>query len=380
MIVSPRTSTATIKKIGRSGDERNLHDDRTSVLRMWAGLQSARRFVIGAPRRYDKCMAALSDRYDGPVVELRKIAADDLGPILEEETGDWRAALNWDFRPSADLVRRFVHMQALGGFAFMVNASQGSRLAGYSYYVCEEGKGLIGDLYMKREHRTPENETALLTAVLGAMWHTPGVRRIESQIMLLSSPMERTVPYPKWFRAHPREFLEVPLASILTLSPRALPAIRIAPWTEPWQEATARLIARSYQGHIDSLINDQYRSISGARRFLTNIVQYPGCGTFFGPASYAGTDIPGRELHGISLASLVASDIGHITQVCVAPSDRGTGLGYELVRQSLAALAAHGCRIVSLTVTAANESALSLYRSMGFVKRRDFAAYVWERR
>jgi len=325
-------------------------------------------------------MAAVSDRYESPVVELRKIAAEDLNSILEEETGDWRAGLNWDFRPSADLVRRFVHMQALGGFAFMANGAGGSRLVGYSYFVCEESKGLIGDLYMMREYRTLANETALLNAVLGAMWHTPGIRRIESQIMLLSSPMDRDVPYQKWFRTHPRQFLEIPLASVLALPPRIFSKLRISPWTEPWQEATARLIARSYQGHIDSLINDQYRTISGARRFLTNIVQYPGCGTFFAPASFAATDPTGRELHGISLSSLVSADVGHITQVCVDPADRGTGLGYELVRQSLAALTAHGCRLVSLTVTAANESALSLYQRMGFVPRRGFAAYVWERR
>ncbi len=41
-------------------------------------------------------------------------------------------------------------------------------------------------------------------------------------------------------------------------------------------------------------------------------------------------------------------------------------------------LAKHGCRAVSLTVTAANESALRLYRNMGFVPRRAFSAYVWE--
>jgi hypothetical protein len=187
-------------------------------------------------------MAALSDRYDGPVVELRRVAADDLSSILEEETGEWSASLDWDFRPSADLVRRFVHMQALGGFAFMANAARAPLLAGYSYFVCEEGKGLIGDLYVMREHRTLETETALLNAVLAAMWHTPGVRRIESQIMLLSTPMERTVHYPKWFRAHSRQFLEIPRESILALRPRNLPPFRIVLWTEPWQEATARLI------------------------------------------------------------------------------------------------------------------------------------------
>ena len=72
------------------------------------------------------------------------------------------------------------------------------------------------------------------------------------------------------------------------------------------------------------------------------------------------------------------SDVGHITQVCVAPAFRGTGLGYELLRRSLLALAGHGCRTVSLTVTTSNADAIRLYERMGFVNRRDFAAYVWE--
>jgi ribosomal protein S18 acetylase RimI-like enzyme len=116
----------------------------------------------------------------------------------------------------------------------------------------------------------------------------------------------------------------------------------------------------------------------GARRFLTNIVQYPGCGNFFAPASFAATC--DGALCGASLASLVAFDVGHITQVCVAPSYQGMGLGYELMRRSMEAMVAHGCRSVSLTVTEANEAALRLYRNMGFVERRSFSAYVWEPR
>jgi ribosomal protein S18 acetylase RimI-like enzyme len=86
----------------------------------------------------------------------------------------------------------------------------------------------------------------------------------------------------------------------------------------------------------------------------------------------------GRGLYGVCLTSMVASDVGHITQLCVSPASRGTGLGYELLRRSLVALADHGCRIVSLTVTTSNASAIELYERMGFVNRRDFAAYVWE--
>ncbi|HML18460.1 MAG TPA: GNAT family N-acetyltransferase [Bryobacteraceae bacterium] len=319
-------------------------------------------------------MAALSDIHNEPVIDLRRVSAEHLLPLLERETAEWRSELAWDFRASAELVRRFVQLQALNGFALL----DGSRVAGYAYYVCEDGKGLIGDLFLAREHRSVENENALLSAVLDAIWRTPGVRRIESQLMMLVSPLDRAVPQREWFRCFPRYFMEVSSAAALKLPEKKPASMAILPWSEQRQDDTARLIAQAYRGHIDSLINDQYRSFAGARRFLTNIVQYPGCGTFFAPASYAA--FAGHELRGISLASLVAGDVGHITQVCVAPSERSTGLGYELVRRSLIALAAHGCRSVSLTVTSSNSIAVRLYERMGFTKRRDFAAYIWEPR
>src|SRR5580700_5961186 len=139
-------------------------------------------------------MAALPDSRSTPeqhhgeqIVELRSIDADRLTPLLDEEIAAWRAELDWDFRASADLVRRFVHMQALSGFALVTNTARGPRVTGYSYYVCEEGKALIGDVYVMREGRVPqfqttqipirELESALLDAVLDAIWSTPGIKR-----------------------------------------------------------------------------------------------------------------------------------------------------------------------------------------------------------
>lgn len=318
-------------------------------------------------------MAALFDQYPNPLLDLRDVNSSYLESLLHEETEEWRTELNWDYRPSADLVRRFVDMHALTGFTL-----PGEReAAGYGYYVCEDGKGLIGGLYVGRRYRTVENENTLLNAILDSMWRTPGTRRVEAQLMMLSSPLSRNMPSPRWFRAFPRKFFEVSLDAIRSLPPRE-PRVAIAPWSEARQEDAARLIAVAYSGHVDSYINDQYRSASGARRFLTNIVQYPGCGTFFAPAACVAIPATGRGLYGVCLTSLVAHDVGHITQVCVSPAFRGTGLGYELLRRSLVALADHGCRTVSLTVTTANASASQLYERMGFVNRRDFAAYVWE--
>jgi len=149
-------------------------------------------------------------------------------------------------------------------------------------------------------------------------------------------------------------------------------------WTDHYQEAAAHLISAAYLGHIDSRINDQYRTPGGARKFLYNIVQYPGCGAFYRPASYAAFEAATGHLCGISLASLVAPESGHITQICVSPSVRGTGIGHALLRQSLKTLKEMGCRSASLTVTAANEDAVALYERVGFRTIRRFSAFVWE--
>lgn len=320
-------------------------------------------------------MAAAPDRLRPCVVDLREIDAPELDALLDEEITAWRSELDWDFCASADLVRRFVQMQALTGFALLVEGE----VAGYSYYVCEERKGLIGDLYVAREFRSPENENLLLGSVVDALLSMPFVRRIESQLMMLGSPLHRPMPRPHRLQMFPRVFMETPPGQSIELAPRA-PKRRTVfeVWSERHQDDAARIIALAYEGHIDGQINDQYRSVSGARRFLLNIVQYPGCGTFYGPASFIATDVASGQPCGICLASLVSPDVGHITQICVIPQVKGSGVGYELLRRSMAALGQAGCSQVSLTVTSANTDAIALYRSVGFDERRRFAAYVWE--
>jgi len=318
-------------------------------------------------------MAAWQESPEHFVVDLRKVSAADLTPLLEEETGVWRWALDWDFEPSAELVRRFVDMQALNGFALL----EGGRVMGYCYYIREEKKGLIGDLYVRERDRTVEREHALIEATLETLWRSSGVHRVEAQLLLLDSPLARKVPFASCFRSFPRRFLEAAASKAVTLAEHSPQGVSITPWTEARQDDSARLVAAAYRGHVDSDINDQYRSPSGARRFLNNIVQYPGCGTFFAPASYAASDAKGA-LCGMSLASLVSNTTGHITQICVTPAQRGKGVGYALLRRSMLALAAHGCHTVGLTVTSTNTGAIRLYEQMGFTDRREFAAYVWD--
>ncbi len=319
-------------------------------------------------------MAAVSNVSVPEIVDLRELRERDLDPLLEEEGLTWRSLFNWDSGASSDLVRRFVKIQALNGFALM----QGGRVIGYSYYVCEDRKALIGDLFLLREFASVENEDLLLGAVLQALLNTPHMARVEAQLLMMHGPFERPMPFSRYLKVHPRNFMMADLADTASLpGGRAIHTHLFEPWTDRRQDEAARLIATAYEGHVDSTINDQYRSVSGARRFLLNIVQYPGCGSFFAPASNVVLNASG-ELVGISLASLVSEDSGHITQICVSPEERGSGAGYEMLRRSLASLASHGCNKTSLTVTASNQEAIRLYQRMGFRATRRFAAYVWE--
>jgi ribosomal protein S18 acetylase RimI-like enzyme len=318
-------------------------------------------------------MAALPEWSEPRVVELRRISAADLEPVLAEEAAAWRAGLDWDLSSSSELVRRYTRMQALNGFALL----EGAAVIGYAYYVREEHKGLIGDLYVLERYRTPAREDALIEAVLGELWRLPGIRRAEAQLLMLSGAPGRAVPYSNWLSVYPRWFLDFRFENPAELPPLDCPGIRFEPWRESHFDDSARLVAAAYRGHIDSEINDQYRSPAGARRFLSNIVEFPGCGVFFPAASFSAFDVSTGRLCGLSLASRVANDAGHVTQLCVAPEQRNAGLGGDLLRQSLRAFAEHGCRSASLTVTAANEGALRLYERMGFLRRRPFAAHVW---
>ncbi len=311
----------------------------------------------------------------GPeILDLRRLSAQDLEPVLTEEIAAWRRDLSWDFGKSADLVRRFVDLRALNGYAL----TEGGEIAGYLYYVLEDHKGLIGDLYVREAWRTPERERSLLEPALDAVFACPSVTRIESQLMMMRPVSPRALPHPECLSSYGRNFMRLDFRSASLGEARVRRPIYIEKWSEQYQDAGSQVIAESYAGHIDSRINDQYRTTAGARKFLYNIVQYPGCGSFYRPASYAAFESATGRMCGISLTSLVDTECGHITQICVSPRARGTGAGYALLRQSLLTLREMGARTVSLTVTASNHEAIRLYERVGFQVVRRFSAFVWE--
>ena len=306
------------------------------------------------------------------VRDLRDYRSVHLATVLRAEEREWQEKLAWDFRKSSDLVRKFVDMGNLGGAVLLVAGV----IQGYAYHVFEDGKALLGDLYVAPEFRNAEYEALLLNCVMDQMAALGDVPRVEAQIMMASAELGKPARFWQHHEVFERAYLSLRVPMQITVEAGELPgSIGLQLWTAQDQEAAAQLIPLTYDGHVDSRINDQYRNVVGARKFLHNIVQFPGCGVFDAAASVTAYDHRDGRLCGMVLSSLVGESSGHVTQLCVHPDYQRMGLGHELLRNAILLLQ---CETVSLTVTTENRSALMLYERFGFRVAKQFAAYVWE--
>ncbi|MFY9560769.1 MAG: GNAT family N-acetyltransferase [Terriglobales bacterium] len=311
------------------------------------------------------------------ILDLRHFSSADLRPLLEDEIAIWARLLSWDYSGSAEMILRYLDSKILPGYAAIERGS----VFGYSFFVYEQSKGVIGDLFVRDGDRTPnrhEVEERLLTHVIETLQQSPGIHRVEAQL-LAHETGEVVRPFlQQGFSRHPRVFMTIGIPRGTTPGLGITPEFEIRPWSEQEYQAAAAVITAAYRGHVDAEINDQYRTLSGALRFLNNIVRFPGCGVFDARASCLLFQKSSRTLIGLILCSQVRPDVGHITQVCVLPEYRSSGLGEALMAATTKNLRDRNFRSISLTVTEANSRAIALYKRIGFTSSRVFDAFVWE--
>jgi len=308
------------------------------------------------------------------IIDLRQTSLRQLEPLLEEEARHWRDDLHWDYRGALDLIKRFLDAHALAGCVAVENGAA----AGYCFYVLEEQKGLIGGLYVSSKYAKSNIGSRLLEEMLFHMRALPHLSRVEAQLMPFSGPVEPTLR-DQGFRLYTRQFMLLGLGEA-PAAPSAAPAgLRLTRWNDRYFDPCARLIFLAYADHVDGEINDQYRSKTGALRFLKNIILLPGCGNFVPGASFVLHPPGSDDLVGAILTSEVCPGVGHTTQICVQPGYQGHGIGRTLMLASAEALRGLKFRELTLTVTSDNYTAVRLYEKLGFRTIKSFTAGVWPR-
>jgi len=311
------------------------------------------------------------------ILDLRHFSSADIRPLLDDEVSAWARLLSWDYAGSAEMILRYVDAKILPGYA----AIDRGRIFGYSFFVYEGSKGVIGDLFVSNDARTPnpqEAEARLLTHVIETLQQSPGIHRVEAQLLLHETGAVSRPFTDQGFQRHSRLFMVLPLTQAAGPNAASHAEIEIRRWSEPDYQTAAAIITSSYRGHVDAEINDQYRTLSGSLRFLNNIVRFPGCGTFDPESSFVAVHKRARSLVGLILCSKVRQDVGHVTQVCVLPEYRSLGIGEVLLAATAQNLRKRQFKLLSLTVTEANSRAVQLYERLGFDRKRVFDAFVWE--
>jgi ribosomal protein S18 acetylase RimI-like enzyme len=308
------------------------------------------------------------------IVDLRQTTVRQIEPLLEEEARHWRDELHWDYRGALELIKRFLDARALAGCVAFDNGTA----AGYCFYVLEDQKGLIGGLYVSSKFPQESIGRRLLEEMLYSMRGIPHLARIEAQLMPFSGPVDSPL-LDQGFHLYTRQFMLLDLQKVHEAKAGASAGMRLNRWNDRYFEPCAKLIYLAYANHVDGEINDQYRSRSGALKFLKNIILLPGCGQFVTGASFVLHEPGSEELVAAVLTSEVSPGVGHTTQICVLPGYQGHGLGRMLMQTSADALLSMKFRELTLTVTSDNRTAVQLYERLGFHTVRSFTAGVWPR-
>ncbi|MDE1162771.1 MAG: GNAT family N-acetyltransferase [Acidobacteriaceae bacterium] len=315
------------------------------------------------------------------ILDVRSFSGPQLAPLLRDEAARWQRRLRWDYVQAINLLLEYLDGRVLPGLVAL--RKDNKQLLGYCFCVYEGSKAVIGDIYAFGESEARNNPVCetLLEHMLEMLQNTPGIDRIESQLLMFPAGSFPQQFPARGFRSFPRLFLLAELNAPELLKPapplKLSSALRLDSWKPEFQKQAAELIHRAYIGHEDSQINDQYQSVSGAERFLHNIIRFPGCGNFDAENSLVLHDRHTGTPQAILLCSRIRFDTAHITQLCVTPSLRGFGLGHLLLTHCAQNLRERGLTHASLTVTESNVKARKLYEKLGFGMVERFEAQTW---
>ena len=171
-----------------------------------ARARSRERLGLWASRRNDTALHL-------EILDLRHFSASNLKPVLEAESLVWNQRLRWDFHASANLLLQYLDSRLLPGYVAIENG----RICGYVFCVYESEKALVGDVFAMPSATNPQStadvERRLLEHMIELLQHSPGVDRIESQLLLRPHGTHAETLRNAGFQIYERLFMELELSS-----------------------------------------------------------------------------------------------------------------------------------------------------------------------
>jgi len=292
---------------------------------------------------------------------------------MQEEEKAWMSDLSWDYSPIGQILTSFIRQKLLPGYA----AVDGNQAIGYTYFLVNQTKGIIGALYVAKSDYSQKAVEELLSLAISSLKDSQNIKRVEAQIMPFNH-LNLTATFTQHgFNYYPRYYLDLDLTNYRKKNEFSV-LEKIIPWSASHLERAAEMSMNSYRNQTDAEICEDYRTRAGCESYLRSLVENPGCGVFMPETSFMALDGKGAPC-GFLICSRISSGAGMIPQIAVHPSCQGMGVGNALMNRSFEQLKVMGFRSVSLTVTKKNRRAFEWYQRLGFKVRKDFGAYVWQR-
>ncbi len=319
------------------------------------------------------------------IIPLGEAEFPAIEALFNEQCDEWLELLRWDYSRPSRLILDVLRQRELTGFA----AIEGGATIGFTFYVIEDNRCSIGDIYVSKPWRWLGADKHLAQAILDKLSQSPRLRRIESQFVGVGNTAATELFIERGFTHLDRHYMMARLAeagesdSLAEASYAESPNlsnITIRSWREGDFASAARIIYRSYRGEHDSRINSQYQTEEGCAELLTILTEHVWCGDFLPSVSRVAIDSATGNRVGVLIASRIAKGAGHIGQISILPAYQGRGLGRRMISMAIAELEQRGYETISLAVTGANASAYHLYQSCGFRTIHQFPVFYDERR
>ncbi|MBN2321141.1 MAG: GNAT family N-acetyltransferase [Acidobacteria bacterium] len=292
--------------------------------------------------------------------------------LMDEEEKAWLSDLGWDYSPIRRILATFIRQNLLPGYV----AVYGNEAFGYTYFLINKSKGIIGAIYVKATEHSQEITDKLLSLTISGLKDSPRIRRVEAQIMPFNDIDIKDIFAKNGFRYFPRRYLSLDLnAGFLKRTPAS--AVKIVRWDSSRLSRNADILLKSYRNQTDAVICADYRTASGCESYLRSILENPGCGVFMPEVSFMGLE-ENNEPCGFIIGCRLSDGVGMIPQIAVHPSHQGKKLGNALMDRSLEEFRKLGFQRISLTVTPENGKAYEWYSRLGFKVGKNFGAFVWE--
>lgn len=279
------------------------------------------------------------------------------GPLYEAECDRWRARLDWNLRPSCDIIEEARRAGRLGGH--LVRRDDGT-LAGWSFFVLHDERLQIGGLVAD----TRASGLALIDAALGS---AEGRRaRGVSCYLFPEFPWVREILETSRFHVEPHRYMTTGLTSSAAAEVPSWPAgLTLRAFADAPGDAIVALLGRAYADMPDARCYAPDGRPSQWAHYVLQLLQTGACGRYLPTASAALVEASG-ELAGAILMTAIGDRTAHLAQIVVDPRWRGRALARDLYSWSRAVVQQAGYARMTLLVAEGNHAARRLYQRLGF--------------